>query len=530
MKKITAIEFTNYKAFYQQGVQNKIAIPEGKNVLIYGENGSGKSSIYEGLRQFFNSSDNTIEEIPSRHIAVAKTRTENEGTAEAVEVSNEVSVKVIFSDVAGDDEKVFGVPTETVKGTNYINRANLLNSFLSYKELLRTYLMDDVRDRAEFRRKFANLLIEAILAKNINSVTQKTYIKSWEELFVPRAWYKEINLESLAKGLKLDIHKINLVLNEILQYFEPNLSVQLRLDNAEIEFIYSSRHNRIGKYPICEVDMDIKLFGLEVENEEENHLTVLNEARLSSLAISIYLASLINTPQDDFQYKILFLDDIFIGLDMSNRLPLLQIISEFRKPIIEQFVDDETNEIVERIQEVNGKKQAEARPFFNDYQIFLSTYDKHWFEIAKNYLSDSKWQSVEMFTHFENDIGFCVPLILTPSLNYYQKAEIYFRKNKESKDYPAAANYLRKECEQQLKRILYGKYLLKNGEKGSTLLKEEIEELRQSFEKLLSDLALDATPYNDFSSIVKATLNPLSHDNLQKPIYKREIEDTFNLT
>lgn len=53
MRRITSIEFVNYKAFYRSGNENKIIIPQGKSVLFYGENGSGKSSIYEGLKQFF---------------------------------------------------------------------------------------------------------------------------------------------------------------------------------------------------------------------------------------------------------------------------------------------------------------------------------------------------------------------------------------------------------------------------------------------------------------------------------------------
>jgi len=88
---------------------------------------------------------------------------------------------------------------------------------------------------------------------------------------------------------------------------------------------------------------------------------------------------------------------------------------------------------------------------------------------------------------------------------------------------------LRKECEQQLKRILYGKYTLKNGDNGTIVLREELEDLRQGFVKLLIDLGFTTTIFKEFSNIAKATLNPLSHDNLQKPIYKRELEDAFKL-
>lgn len=42
-------------------------------------------------------------------------------------------------------------------------------------------------------------------------------------------------------------------------------------------------------------------------------------------------------------------------------------------------------------------------------------------------------------------------------------------------------------------------------------------------------MGFTTTLFTEFSNIAKATLNPLSHDNLQKPIYKRELEDAFRL-
>lgn len=52
--RITEIEITNYKAFYGT---NKISLDkDGKNLMLYGENGSGKSSVYMALQRFFQSS------------------------------------------------------------------------------------------------------------------------------------------------------------------------------------------------------------------------------------------------------------------------------------------------------------------------------------------------------------------------------------------------------------------------------------------------------------------------------------------
>lgn len=212
MKKITSIQFVNYKAFYGDGEQNKVTIKDGKSVLIYGENGSGKSSIYEGVKQFFNSADNTQPDAPARHLKVPATETINQGQVDEEVIVNEVAVKVTFDDNGTSEEKTFGVPSENVKGTRYISNANLLNSFLSYRELLCTYLMDDLKDKQEFRRKFATLLIETILAKNKNSGTQTSYLSYWEHLHRPYGRQKSEDFDKFKIGLVKDITDINLIL------------------------------------------------------------------------------------------------------------------------------------------------------------------------------------------------------------------------------------------------------------------------------------------------------------------------------
>lgn len=54
--KIQNIEITSYKAFLGTHTINV----SGKNLFIYGENGSGKSSLYYALKDFFQAS---MEEI-----------------------------------------------------------------------------------------------------------------------------------------------------------------------------------------------------------------------------------------------------------------------------------------------------------------------------------------------------------------------------------------------------------------------------------------------------------------------------------
>ena len=65
------------------------------------------------------------------------------------------------------------------------------------------------------------------------------------------------------------------------------------------------------------------------------------------------------------------MDDIFIGLDTSNRFPILNIVK------------DE----------------------FKDYQVFITTYDRQLFELAKRKFEieiPGKWKTTELYVDYDN--------------------------------------------------------------------------------------------------------------------------------
>ena len=55
MKRITKIFIENYKAYLSRHV---IELPNGCNLLVYGENGSGKSSFVKAVMHYLSSSVN----------------------------------------------------------------------------------------------------------------------------------------------------------------------------------------------------------------------------------------------------------------------------------------------------------------------------------------------------------------------------------------------------------------------------------------------------------------------------------------
>src|SRR5713226_2472174 len=60
LMKISQIIINNYRAFYNEKGKERskyvLNLKDGKNLLVYGENGSGKSSFYKALSDLFRSS------------------------------------------------------------------------------------------------------------------------------------------------------------------------------------------------------------------------------------------------------------------------------------------------------------------------------------------------------------------------------------------------------------------------------------------------------------------------------------------
>jgi hypothetical protein len=224
----------------------------------------------------------------------------------------------------------------------------------------------------------------------------------------------------------------------------------------------------------------------------DGYHTYLNEARLSALAICFYLASIKINPMSD-EYKVLFLDDVFIGLDTSNRLPLLEILHEE----------------------------------FPDFQTFIATYDRNWFETAKHWFNEympTKWLQLELFT--DNRTGFEKPMVFKGRTGL-EKAQEYFVK----KDYPAAANALRSHCEEIIKKILPIDYKYESDpDTGRTRPIVKAETLYSNLVRFMDYVGANSSFIRNFRFFQKNIFNPLSHGDIIVPHYQMEIEKAIEFT
>ncbi|MDP3443562.1 MAG: AAA family ATPase [Ignavibacteria bacterium] len=480
---ITSIRIENFRAFYNK---ETIGIPSGNNLLVYGENGSGKSSFFRAVHDFFKS---------SRALVPFEKN--------SFRLADDGMIQLTFSPPA---TRAFGVThsfhsdtklTDTETGS-YIQQAYKAGGFLTYVQLLRTYLIEK---KGENPNLF-DLLVNNILAEHIIPFDNATPLKKeWDRISesktMDRRWseYKalttaQLSLDPFNDSLAAILTDLQTELNRLLStYFDH--AIKLTIDGFRVSEV---SHKKLG-------NKDIR-FNITYGSHSINdgYQFYLNEARLSALAICTYLASLkINPP--NVQYKILFLDDVFIGLDTSNRIPLINIIN---------------NE-------------------FSDYQVFITTYDRNWFDLAKEHINTATWSLMEMYYDrivLNNPDGTKTvlrdePAIVNPSPTYIKRAEEYFK----AKDYAATANYLRKEIERLVKSKLPIEYRTTQTDNWGTSDITKLDTLIQNLIKYYKDCgeALPQSVKDAFSVLRNSILNPQSHDDNKSPTYRLELDKAFTL-
>lgn len=272
--------------------------------------------------------------------------------------------------------------------------------------------------------------------------------------------------------------------------------------NIKIKLSYTEARPNADSSGVTNNHVRIKLKYLD-KDIDEPHL-FLNEARLSAIAISIYLGMVKRHIQGN-PLKVLFLDDIFIGLDIANRLPLMDIL----------------------------KKYFISPPAAADYQIFITTYDKPWYEFMKFYLNDdTKWRTIELYSKRARK-GFEIPVIKPQTgANFIQNmidtAETYFN----AADNKAAGVYLRAAFEFMLKKYCEKKKLLVKYVLDSSKLTSD------DFWKAVIQYKLDNTASPGVCNLTNVTetsiehfrklvLNPLSHHDINKYEIRTEINNAI---
>lgn len=133
MKKISKIELENSRAYFDRQV---FSLEKGENLLLYGENGSGKTSLYKSLRDFIQSFYAPVDFTPNRY--------KDEGDLGEVVLSigdyDEANQSI---DNVVEYRLARGVDNTRVADTAFMKSLALTRGFLNYRDLLKVYLYDE---------------------------------------------------------------------------------------------------------------------------------------------------------------------------------------------------------------------------------------------------------------------------------------------------------------------------------------------------------------------------------------------------
>lgn len=455
--RIKKIEISKFKGFYDTctiDLNNAC-----KNLLVYGENGTGKSSLFQALMLFLESDANDLTFGDYRNIFAP-------GTDGHIRLT-------LRGGIRSGDHTYEWSPARCETGESIILDANKAKGFLDYKSLLETYFLHHKQDTVNL----FDLLINNLLANLVNDITSAPFLKDWRDLqaFTSKNATKanqtlfETKREQFNQGLIAKLAELQTGASEILKAFEYDLEL-------------SFRFNGIG-YNYADPVSERKITGQEVilqvtfrKHSLRRHHVFLNEAKLSAIALAIYLASVLLIPKP--QLKLLVLDDVLIGLDMSNRLPILGVLENF----------------------------------FPDHQKVITTYDRQWYEMVRLRTQDADWKYIEFYRGRLED--FEMPILKDPQ-SYLDKA----REHLNASDYKACAVYIRTAFEEALKKLAAKKRL-------KIPYTETPEKLTsQDFWDVCKE-SLESTTTTEIETYRKFVLNPLSHSGLTI-VHVKELEEAI---
>lgn len=568
---IKEIRLKNYRAFGEEVV---VKIPKGRHLLVYGENGSGKSSLCNAVREVLkNPLAGDEDDLPyTANIWYDKKQEKETGEVSllfdnGMKVTWKRSAEFKYDGRANDDEETNEDRVDRVRSA--ILRLGKFSGFLSYKDLIPIYGPTLLSPEAEGERMFS-LFTEVLFAhyqmKDVASEGgirtrefSETY-KGIQQRLLDGEPYENIDLrgvleesisdttqgeinegEELSEAEKEEpIYEGEDELNEILDREMADTSrediftnwdikgelaaLQLEVNDARAKIVVEA-NRYLTTYFKSKVVFNVSDINIRVELTENgedikfidpfvafgvglyqtqipDYRNTLNEARLSSFSLCFLLAAIKQLPVAPGDPRVLFLDDIFTGLDLSNRMPLLELIKA-------EFMDD----------------SADKAPF----QVAIATHDRGWYELAKFWFEQQEVNLTPVEIYVEKGTKKDEPdrpVIITNDLGYLEKAQAYFK----AKDYPSTANLLRKESEKQIRRILPKNKRMTLDEKSGKIKQDtSLESLEKKLLRYLEKNEFDTSQLLSFSTYKKVVLNPLSHDDLLAPHYRDELIATFEI-
>ena len=511
MPAINRIHICGFKAF-----PNDFELQlEGKNLLMYGENGSGKSSIYYALHCMF--------QAPLKPDAGKKYF--DPASEQHLKNLNNLDVdSKIWIDFDGRHPFIYNIDKEgyqfTLLGGKHPLPAQINGCFVNHQ-----FLFHFFNFRNSQRINLFPVFIKDILPFCKDDNTGLHIGEMYDEITASiikkgRHIHPDYisNIGYFNKAVKKVVEDINIYAsdryNESFKDEDDNeLVIRLRYDsnfdkpeddtneywlkydniielvkeNGEIKERKSS-YKKLNE-PFIGLEISEKMPDGDLRKIVKPH-TYFNEAKLTAIALSVRFALLnIEKPADG---RFLALDDMLISLDMSNRA-----------------------KVVDFLLKISDK-----------YKIYLFTHDRAFFEHFKEriyFANKSKGVAKEdgwLFKELYKDD--------TPTNNpkdFNSESDIArARKHYKEFDYPAAANYLRKAVEAMVNEVFPPKLSKQNDGAKHERLRNVLEISFDFFSKIQG---FDLADLSRLIANLNLLMNPLSHKSTETNVYKIELKEIF---
>jgi hypothetical protein len=489
---------------------------EGSNLLMYGENGSGKSSIYYALYSLLQSQCkdknsiyfdiNSPESLVNQHTKKADAK---------------VEIQFLGSDVTymisknGYQESV-AQPVSPLKDLNgkcvFINHKFLFNVFSfrnsQFIDLFPVFIKDILpftltRDQSQYISQLYEGIIAGIEQKrkrtaksysdeisNFNEELQEV-IRKVNETGIPAA--SELYNKFFRNEDEPEL-RIQLIYDNNIDHIpQPGKSYWLRLGYRFKEVVVANVHKTERLSHRKELLSPVITLSVEEKQADGTYTaikkpqTYFNEAKLTAIALAIRFSLLDTISQEDGRF--IALDDMLISLDMSNRMKVIDYL----------------------LKKVIGK-----------YKIYLFTHDRlfyHTFKriIERNY-DKSKWLFGGLYV---NDIvSPFMPDFKPDDSSKIEDAHEAYAKH----DYFRCGVLLRQMCEQKLKELLPASYRSKQDPQTAQTVEKNLDEQIVSLEDFCKHEQIDFTPFIKLKSYKDLFLNSTAHNDITSPFYRNEIK------
>lgn len=521
MAAISKIKIDGFKAFPKEFE----LVLDGKNLLMYGENGSGKSSIYYALHvllqsQYHDKGAIYFDKYNSESLVNKYTTTADPYIEIELDGSN---TKYHLSK---NGYKEF--PAEAISPLRdmnaecvFINHKFLFNSFSfrnsQYIDLFPVFIKDILpfiftNDKSKYISELYDEVVAGIQRRGRGRRIDPEYDRLIEKFnqevlrIIGKINHKDDPRDPNALSLASNIYN-----NHFRDLDDRELSIELNYENNSnkipktnksywLRYGYRYQQTTIA-HRIIEERVSNKLeilspvIRLTIKEKKddgtwgdiEKPQTQLNEAKLTAIILSIRfsLLDLVAAPDGRF----LALDDMLISLDMSNRMKVIKYLLDV---------------VVLK------------------YKLYVFTHDRLFYHTLKRIIETQYKSSEWLFG------GIYIDDSITPNEpNYVPDNKAKIEKIEDAykcHDYFLCGTLLRQECERCLNELLPDSYRVKEDPRTRTSIPKNLDEQIASLEEFCHYENIDYTPFKDLKSYKDLFLNSTAHNDITSPFYRNEVK------